>query len=99
MWRILIRLSREFYNQTLTSSVPRLNPPRKNSAGPDNLIQPWRSHLELGDHRDFTEPPGGWVLCVLVSEDVVEQGVVRPLKQVDELWWHWVLKHKSHRER
>lgn len=50
------------------------------------------SHLELGDHSDFTEPLGSWVLSFLVSEDLVKKGVVRLLKEVDELWWHWVLK-------
>lgn len=24
----------------------------------------------------------------------MKQGVLRLLKQADELWWHWVLKHK-----
>lgn len=53
------------------------------------------SHLELGDHSHFTEPLDSWVLSFLVSEDLLKQGVVRLLKQVDELWWHWVLKQKN----
>lgn len=50
------------------------------------------SHLELGDHSDFAEPLAGCVVSLLISEDLVKQGVVRLLQQVDELWWYWVLK-------
>lgn len=49
------------------------------------------SHLELRDHSDFTEPFGGRVLRFLVSEDLVQQGVVRLLKQAGELWRHRIL--------
>lgn len=50
------------------------------------------AHLKLRDHGDFTESLGGQVLVFLVSEDLMKQQVVRLLKQVDELWWYWVLK-------
>lgn len=49
------------------------------------------SHLELGDNSDFTEPFGRWVLSVLVDEDFLKQGIIRFVKQTEELWGHWVL--------
>lgn len=50
-----------------------------------------KGHLELGDHSDFTEAFGGLVLCVMVREHLVQQEVVRLLKQADEFWWDWIL--------
>lgn len=51
------------------------------------------SHLKLGDHGDSTEPLAGCVLGFLIREDLAEQGVVRLLKQVGELWRYWILTH------
>lgn len=94
MWRILIRLSREFYKSDIKIMT---KPSRRNSTGPNKLVIKALvgSHLELGDHSDFTEPLGSRVLRFLVSEDLVKQRVVRLLKQADELWWQWVLKHRD----
>lgn len=128
MWRILIRLSREFYNQTEITSAPELDSADLTSFCYQHkhalcsvalkavtqyriililllslsntlkikeikLIQAADgSHLELRDHSDFIEPLGGWVLLgFFASEDLVQQGGFRLLKQGDKLWWQWIL--------
>lgn len=53
------------------------------------------THLELGNHSNFTEAFGVQVLRFIVSEDLVQQEVVRPLEQADELWRQRILSHRN----
>lgn len=55
------------------------------------LIWALGTHLELGDHSNFTEAFGVQVLHFIVGEDLVQQEVVRLLKQADELWRQRIL--------
>lgn len=49
------------------------------------------SYLKLGDHSNFTEAFRVWDSRLLVYEDLVEEGIVRLLKQADQFWWDRVL--------
>lgn len=53
------------------------------------------THLELGDHSNFTEAFGVQVLRFIVSEDLVQQEVVRLLEQADELRRQRILSHRN----
>lgn len=49
-------------------------------------------YLKLWHHSDFTEAFAGWVLYFSVSEDLMQQGVVRLVQQAGELQGHWILQ-------
>lgn len=98
MWRIFIRLSREFWCKTVSSQTSQLGT-LKISCVKTGLF--WRGlqlqytflkYLKLWHHGDFTEAFAGWAFCSSVSEDLVQQCIVRLLQQAGELQGNWVLQ-------